>query len=97
MEFTLEHRDGRLLASGDMTIYQAAAMKTALLDTWQAAGATIALDLANVTEMDTCGLQIVLMLGRRARSEGRSLNVAAASAAAREVLELSGLHDEAAA
>jgi anti-anti-sigma factor len=97
MEFTLEHRDGRLLACGDMTIYQAAAMKTALLDTWPATGAAIALDLGNVTEIDTCGLQIVLMLKQRAQAEGRSLNVAAASAAAREVLELSGLHTEEAA
>lgn len=96
MEFQLEHRDGRLLASGDMTIYQAGAMKIALLGPWPAQGAAVALDLTNVTEIDTCGLQIVLMLQRRAHAEGRRFAVVAASAAAREVLDLTGLDKEAA-
>lgn len=97
MEFLLEHRDGRLIASGDMTIYQAAALKAALLAPWPADGAALALDLTNVTEMDTCGLQAVLMLRRRAQTEGRDLNIVAVSAAAREALELSGLHEQEAA
>lgn len=93
MEFQLEHRAGRLLASGEMTIYHAASMKTALLARWPGGTTDVALDLENVTELDTCGLQMLIMLQQLARSEGRSIAVVASSAAVREVLELCGLRE----
>lgn len=93
MEFQLEHLDGRLLASGEMTIYHAASMKTALLARWPGGTTDVALDLANVTELDTCGLQMLIMVQQLARSEGRSVVVVATSAAVREVLELCGLRE----
>jgi len=88
MEFQLKRRQGKLFASGEMTIYHAAAMKTALLGKWTRDESDVTLDLAEVTELDTCGLQILLALRQLAQAEGRRLTLAQASPAVREVLEL---------
>ena len=89
MEFQLQQQAGRWVASGDMTIYHAAGLKQLLA--LGAADAQISLDLANVAELDTCGLQALLMLSRKALAEQRTLTLVAASAAVREVLDLCGL------
>jgi anti-anti-sigma factor len=91
MEFHLKQRKGRLLASGDMTIYHAAVMKEALLAVTAEIKSDVALDLANVTELDTCGLQILLLLQRQVQASGRTLTITAASPAVREVFALCGL------
>lgn len=91
MEFHLKQRKGRLLASGDMTIYHAAGMKEALLAVASDIKSDLSLDLANVTELDTCGLQILLLLQRQAQAAGRSFKITAASPAVREVFALCGL------
>lgn len=89
MEFQLHQQADRWVASGDMTIYHAASLKRLL-----ALGdgeSQISLDLAHVAEIDTCGLQALLMLSRRARAEQRILTLIAPSAAVREVFALCGL------
>ena len=91
MEFQLEQRDGRWCASGDMTIYSAAVMKQRVLASMESAGDDVLLDLSQVTELDTCGLQILLLAERQAASEGRRLKLIEPSAATREVLTLCGL------
>jgi len=92
MDFELEHRDGRLRASGDMNIYSANAMKQRLLTCMESdGGGDVQLDLSEVAEIDTCGLQILLLAERMAAARGRSLRIVDASAAAREVLTLCGL------
>jgi anti-sigma B factor antagonist len=90
MEFLLERRDGRLCAAGDMTIYSAAAMKEQLLGALGGAAA-LQLDLSNVAELDTCGLQALLWAKRTAEAAGGSLTLLAPSPAVREVFELCGL------
>ena len=91
MEFQLEHRDGRLRASGDMNIYSASEMKQRLLACLQEAGNEVLLDLSDVAEIDTCGLQIVLLAERLATSVGRTFKIVDPSAATSEVLTLCGL------
>ena len=93
MDFRLEDRRGRLVATGDMTIYQAPSLKDALLLDWSPANGKVSLELAKVSELDTCGLQFILMLRRRARADGLDLVIVKPSAAVREVLDLCGLHD----
>jgi anti-anti-sigma factor len=44
-----------------------------------------------VTELDTCGLQVLLMLRRAAAAQGRQLRLLAPSAVVRDVLTLCGL------
>lgn len=93
MEFQVEHRDGRLWASGDMTIYFAAAMKQQLLAGMQAGGTDVLLDLSQVAELDTSGLQMLLLAQRLAAAEGRRFTLTQPSAVVCEVLELCGLND----
>lgn len=91
MDFQLERRDGRLCAAGDMNIYSAHAMKEHLLRAVQTSASEIVLDLSQVTELDTCGLQILLMA--RQLAAGRAVNIAfvAPSTAVRDVFALCGL------
>lgn len=93
MEFQLEHRDARLWASGDMTIYFATAMKEQLLAGMQACGPEVLLDLSQVVELDTSGLQMLLLAQRLAATEGRRFALVEPSAVVREVLGLCGLND----
>lgn len=93
MEFQVEHRDGRLWASGDMTIYFAAAMKQQLLAGMRADSTDVLLDLSQVAELDTSGLQMLLLAQRLAATQGRRFAVAEPSAVVREVLALCGLND----
>jgi len=93
MDFRLEDRKGRLVANGDMTIYQAASMKEALRIEWPTSNGKVSLDLAKVSELDTCGLQFILMLRRRAQADGLELAIVKPSSAVREVLDLCGLQD----
>jgi anti-anti-sigma factor len=88
MEFQLEQRDGRLCASGEMTIYSAATMNEQLLSGLRAIDTDMRLDLSQVAELDTCGLQILLLARRLVSDAGHRFVIVAASAAAREVFAL---------
>lgn len=93
MEFQVERRDATLWASGDMTIYFAAAMKEQLLAGMQASGTDVLLDLSQIIELDTSGLQMLLFARRLAATQGRRFALTQPSAVVREVLELCGLND----
>jgi anti-anti-sigma factor len=92
MDCQIEYRDGRLHACGEMTIYAAATMKAGLLAGIDASDADVQLDMSKVTELDTCGLQILLLAQRLAKEDGRRLIFVEPSAIAREVLALCGLN-----
>ena len=76
-----------LALEGELTIYRAAELKPVLLQAVQP-GATLELDLSEVTELDSAGVQLLLLAERQARAQGGGLRVAAASAPVREVLQL---------
>jgi len=80
----------RLAVEGEMTIYRAAELWPALLETVHAAAAP-ALDLANVAEFDSAGLQLLLAARREAARLGKTLAVTAASPAVAEVFALLGM------
>jgi anti-sigma B factor antagonist len=64
VEFQIESRSGRVTVSGDMTVYCAAELKPALLAEAAARHPSLELDLSQVQEFDTAGLQLVLLLYR---------------------------------
>jgi anti-sigma B factor antagonist len=64
----------RLAILEDMTIYQAQAQKEQLLAAL-AATAALELDLSAVPEMDTAGLQLLLLLKREALQQGKPLTI----------------------
>jgi anti-sigma B factor antagonist len=73
---------------GEMTVYTCSALKQQLLaELTQHPDANL-IELAQVTEIDTAGLQILLMARRHASALGRNLRLVNPSHAVTEVLEL---------
>jgi anti-anti-sigma factor len=79
-----------LRIDGELTIYRAAelaaAMKAALAAV--ADGGALDLDLSEVAEMDSAGVQLLLAARRSAAESGRALRLVARSAAVDDVLAI---------
>jgi anti-sigma B factor antagonist len=76
----------RAVVEGSMTIYEAAADKPVLLDGLAKAKET-EIDLSSVREMDTAGLQLLILAKREAVNAGKVLRLSGHSAASLDVLE----------
>ena len=76
-----------LSVAGEMTIYTAAEHKARLLESL-AECEELELNLAQVGEMDSAGLQVLLMLKHEAEAMGRQLRLINHSRAVYEILEL---------
>jgi len=89
MEIRSDHHEAglRLYPEGEMTIYRAAEFKPALLDAL-AQSDEIELDLSAVSEMDTSGVQLLMLMKREAVAAGKSLKLSGHSPAVLEVFEL---------
>ncbi len=74
------------VVEGSMTIYEAAADKPVLLDAVAKAKET-EIDLSSVREMDTAGLQLLILTKREALKTGKVLRLSGHSAASLDVLE----------
>ena len=79
---------GTLRVEGEMTIYRAVELKDLI---FTPGPAVPVLDLSGVTELDTAGVQLLLLAQRDARARGGELRLQAPSAPVREVLDLLGL------
>jgi anti-sigma B factor antagonist len=89
MTVRVEQRGGVLVLSleGEMTIYRASELKAELLDPPMDCD-ELELDLSAVSELDSAGLQILLLLKRDLETSGRRLRLVNHSRAVYEVLEL---------
>jgi len=76
-----------LYPEGEMTIYQAIDLKSALLDAL-AQSDEIELDLSAVSELDTSGVQLLMLMKREAVAAGKALKLSGHSAAVLEVFEI---------
>lgn len=76
----------RLTLEGPLTIYEAVERKRELLAALDAA-ARLEIDLSGVDEMDTAGLQLLVLAGREAGRAGKSVAVVMHSAATEEVFQ----------
>lgn len=76
----------RLAITQEMTIYHALEQKTLLLDAL-AERKILELDLSQVAEIDTAGLQLLLLVKRESNTAGKKLKVIAHSPAVRELIE----------
>lgn len=72
---------------GPVTVYEAPQLRQQLLSALQG-GRDLELDLAAVEEIDTAGIQLLLLAQREALDAGRRCTVLAASAAVREAVQL---------
>lgn len=71
---TPEGAPAALNVSGELTIFTAATLKQTLLDTIaQATNEEINIDLSEVSEIDTAGIQLMIMAKREAALLGRNL------------------------
>jgi anti-anti-sigma factor len=76
--------------AGEMTIYRAAELKHALLRAIDESAA-VDVELSGVTEIDSAGVQLLVITMRTAVESGCDLRLTAASQAVLEVLDLLGL------
>jgi anti-sigma B factor antagonist len=74
---------------GELTIYRAAELRDALKTVIAGApdGCELEVDLSDVTEMDSAGVQLLIAAQKTARASGRDVRITARSPAVEEVLE----------
>jgi ABC-type transporter Mla MlaB component len=77
----------RIAMQGAMTIYEAADDKRRLLAAL-ARCAELEIDLSGVSEMDTAGIQLLLLAKREAAKQAKLVRLAAHSAASLEAIDL---------
>lgn len=80
----------RLQIEGEMTIFTAAQQKDALL-AFLESDDELEIDLSQVGELDTAGLQLLILIKRDAAQAGKTLRFALHSHAVLNVLELANL------
>jgi anti-sigma B factor antagonist len=79
--------------TGDLTIQTAADTRATLL-AWLAGGEDLEVDLSRVSELDTAGLQVLLLAKREAAQRGRRLRLRALPPVVLEVLHIVGLDND---
>ena len=72
---------------GELSIYRADELQQALIEPLRA-GVRLVVNLARVTELDTCGLQLLMLAKRTAKALGAELQLIGHSPAVLEVFEL---------
>ena len=80
----------RLSIAEDMTIYHALEHKHRLVEALDAADG-LELDLSQVREIDTAGVQLLILTKREAAKRSKSLAIVAHSPAVRETLDFCNL------
>ena len=90
MSDTPQNSVRRLAITQDMTIYHAAEQKNQLLEALNE-GQTLELDLSQVAEMDTAGLQLLLLAKREARKVEKAVKIIKHSPTVRELIEFTHL------
>lgn len=79
-----------LAIEDELTIFTAAEQKSRLLAFLQS-GDALEIDLSKVAEMDTAGLQLLILIKREAAQTGKTLGFVMHSKAVLEILELAKL------
>lgn len=85
-----------LRITGELTIYRAAELKQALLADLadlaeRADPAPLEIDLSGVTDIDTAGVQLLMLAKKTAQTQQRTLRLVAHSPAVAEIFELLNL------
>lgn len=96
MEFTVKKTDKGVCmvrVAGPLNIYEAALFKQGLVGVIRDAAScsSIEIDLSEVSELDTTGVQLLVSARREAHAMGKGLRVTAASAAAASALDIYNL------
>jgi anti-anti-sigma factor len=73
---------------GEMTIYEAAALKALLFKALDSEPGHCAVDLAGVSELDTTGVQLLLLAQRTCAARGATFTLTNPSSVVRDTFEL---------
>ena len=84
----VQRENGLIRLSGELTMHHAETIAPLLLAALPTDGSVAQLDLSDVGEIDTAGLQLILAAHRETVNRFASLTIVAASQAVRETLEL---------
>lgn len=76
----------RIALAQDLTIYNAGAVKEQFLDALHA-NQVLELDLSQVAEIDTAGIQLLVLAKRESLRQKRSLRIVAHSPAVRDAID----------
>ena len=82
-----------LVITEEMTIYHALEQKQLLLDAL-AASSELELNLSQVAEMDTAGLQLLVLLKKEAQRAGKQVRIVAHSQAVSSVIDFCNMAAE---
>jgi len=80
----------RLAIADDLTIYHAIAVKEQLLGNLKD-HAAIELDLSRVAQIDTSGVQLLMLAKRECQQQGKTLSIIAHSPAVHELMDFYNL------
>lgn len=86
--YTAADDDERLLIQGPMTFVRALELRDAVQGALEQQGSPVQLDLSDVTELDSAGVQLLLSAKSTAAARGKELQLVGQSAAVLQVLEL---------
>ena len=84
----VQRENGLIRVSGELTMHHAETLAPLLLASLPTDGTVAQLDLSDVSEIDTAGLQLIMAAHREAVNRFTSLSIVAASQAVRDTLEL---------
>jgi anti-anti-sigma factor len=84
----VEVRDGCIRLAGELTIQRAEEIKPLLLASLPTDGSLARLDLSQVSEIDTAGIQLLMAANREVVNRGTALQVVSVSQVVQEALEL---------
>jgi anti-anti-sigma factor len=77
----------RIAIDGEMTIYRAADLKVTVLEALRK-GRVLEIDLSGITELDTAGLQVLMLAKQAATADQRELRLLQHSPAVVEIFEM---------
>jgi anti-anti-sigma factor len=77
----------RIAIDGEMTIYRAADLKVSVLEALRKTK-VLEVDLSGITELDTAGLQVLMLAKQTAIADGRELRLLQHSPAVVEIVEM---------
>ncbi len=84
----IQRDNGLIRVSGELTMHHAETLAPLLLASLPTDGSAAQLDLTDVSEIDTAGLQLLMAAHREAVNRFTSFSIVAASQAVRDTLEL---------
>ena len=82
---------GILALEGELTIYRAAELKDTLLNALAADTGDLEINLAAVSELDSAGVQLLMLVKKAAQQQQRDVHLVAHSPAVVEVFEILNL------